>query len=200
MTWGRGDWMQTFTGRQFWPLDPKAEDIAVEDIAHGLSLLCRYNGHISRFYSVAEHCVLMSQWVEFQSHSRLAALEALLHDGSEAYLGDMIRPLKINMPEYRAAEAAVELEIARKFGFPTVWQQTRRGLFGIGRRETEVYVMPGIVKQADNRILFTERAALMGEPPAMWAFDDLEPLPVTITGWSPPVAEAEWLSRLEYLS
>jgi hypothetical protein len=85
----RGDWMQTFTGRAFYPLDPRPEDIDPVDIAHALSLICRYGGHSSRFYSVAEHCVLMSHAVAPEH-----ALWALLHDATEAYLGDMIRPLK----------------------------------------------------------------------------------------------------------
>lgn len=57
----RGDWMQTYTGRRFYPLDPRPDEIDPEDIAHALSLLCRYGGHVDRFYSVAEHCVLMSE-------------------------------------------------------------------------------------------------------------------------------------------
>lgn len=55
-----GDWMQTFTGRQFWPMDPRPEDLDILDIAHALSLLCRFGGHCQRFYSVAEHSVHVS--------------------------------------------------------------------------------------------------------------------------------------------
>lgn len=57
----RGDWMQTYTGRQFWPLDPLPEDVFIEDIAHALSMQCRYAGHVTRFYSVAEHSVLIAR-------------------------------------------------------------------------------------------------------------------------------------------
>ena len=59
-SWARGSWMQTFTGRQFFPLDPHPNDVDPVDIAHALSLICRYGGHTRRFYSVAEHCVLLS--------------------------------------------------------------------------------------------------------------------------------------------
>lgn len=67
--WSRGDWMQTYTGRRFYPLDPRSDEIDPADIAHALSLLCRYGGHVDRFYSVAEHCVLMSEWVSLGWHA-----------------------------------------------------------------------------------------------------------------------------------
>jgi hypothetical protein len=75
----RGDWMQTFTGRRFWPLDPRGEDVLIEDIAHALSLLTRYGGHCTRFYSVAEHSVLLARAATPEN-----ALWLLLHDASEA--------------------------------------------------------------------------------------------------------------------
>lgn len=72
-----GDWMQTYTGRAFWPMDPRPEEVDAEDIAAALSMLCRYGGHVRRFYSVAEHCLLMSEAVAPQH-----ALWALLHDAT----------------------------------------------------------------------------------------------------------------------
>ena len=173
--WGRGAWMQTFTGRQFYPMDPHPNDVDPEDIAHALSLLCRYNGHVERFYSVAEHCVLMSRAVAPEH-----ALWALLHDATEAYIGDMIRPLKVHMPDYRAAEDGVMRAIAARFG--------------IG------YDTPPEVKAADNRILLTERNALMRPSGHRWAQDNLNPLPVTIQGWSPQQAEIEYTLRLTELT
>src|SRR5690349_19702773 len=112
-TWERGSWMQTFTGRRFYPLDPKVEDIDPTDIAHALSLICRYGGHVTRFYSVAEHCVLLSHAVSPEN-----ALWALLHDATEAYVGDMVRPLKQHMPAYRDVEDRLMLVIADRFGLP----------------------------------------------------------------------------------
>jgi len=96
-----GDWIQTFGGRAFWPLDPRPEDVAIGDIAHALAHLCRYGGHTRRFYSVAEHSVLMARAV-----SPKHRLWALLHDASEAYLVDLPRPIKRAIPQYRTAEAA----------------------------------------------------------------------------------------------
>ncbi len=102
-----GNWIQTYSGRQFWPLEPRAEDVAVEDIAHALSLLCRYGGHSSRFYSVAEHCVLVSH---------KCGLHGLLHDAAEAYLLDIPRPVKALMPEYKWAEERVIVAIYEALG------------------------------------------------------------------------------------
>lgn len=176
--WHRGDWMQTFTGRQFYPMDPKADDIDPRDIAHALSMLCRYNGHVDRFYSVAEHCVLMSSAMPTPD----LALWALLHDATEAYVGDMIRPLKVSMPAYREAEDRVMAAIVERFDLPSV-------------------TMPPAVKDADSRILLSERDALMGsKAPARWGQDGMEPLPVKVEGWSPLVAESRYLKRLEELT
>jgi uncharacterized protein len=84
-----GDWIQTYTGKQFWPLSPLPEDIVIEDIAHALSMQCRFGGHVRTFYSVAQHSVHVSLLVEPQY-----ALWGLLHDAAEAYLVDLPRPIK----------------------------------------------------------------------------------------------------------
>lgn len=142
MTQRHGDWIQTFTGKQFYPADPRPEDVDIRDIAHSLSHICRFNGHCSRHYSVAEHSILVALHVAWDdAHSETRAqdtLAALLHDASEAYLCDIPRPLK-RMPEmapYRAMEANVERVIAERFGLP--------------------YPMPAIVKRHDERALATE--------------------------------------------
>ncbi|GAA4439532.1 hypothetical protein [Phytohabitans houttuyneae] len=169
-----GDWMQTYTGRAFYPLDPHVEDIDPVDIAHALSLLCRYGGHVKLAYSVAEHCVLLSHAVAPGN-----ALWALLHDATEAYLGDMIRPLKSAMPEYRQVEDRLAAVIVDRFG-----------LFR---------VCPDEVKLADTRILLDERAALMAPPPQPWAVEHLQPLGVEIRCWTPDEAENRYLDRLHEL-
>lgn len=176
--WREGSWMHTFTGKRFYPLDPRVEDIDIRDIAHSLSLQCRYNGHVQRFYSVAEHCVLMADWV-YDQDSAQNALWALLHDATEAYVGDMIRPLKKYMPDFIATEDRVMAVIAEKFGLYT----------------TE---MPDIVKEADNRILLTERDALMVPTAFAWEQDGLDPLPVTVNVWSSDEAEAQYIAAFSY--
>lgn len=95
----RGDWMQTFTGRAYWPCDPLPSDVYIGDIAHALARLCRFNGHvIVPHYSVAEHSVRCSRIVE----SNLA-LAALLHDAAEAYVADV--------PNARAVGRAFGVEL-----------------------------------------------------------------------------------------
>lgn len=171
-----GDWLQTFTGRAFWPLDPRSEDVDPVDIAHALSLLCRYGGHVQAFYSVAEHCVLMSEAVASEN-----ALWALLHDATEAYVGDLIRPLKHAMPAYRTAEDRLMTVICDRFG--------------IG------YDCPAEVKAADNRIMRDERDALMKAPPLPWSsIEDVPALGVPIGGWEPAYAERRYLDRLAELT
>lgn len=172
----RGDWMQTYTGRAFYPLAPAVDDIDPVDIAHALALLCRYGGHVRRFYSVAEHCVLMSRAVAPEH-----ALWALLHDAGEAYLGDLIRPLKHAMPEYRTVEDQLMTVICDRFGID--------------------HECPAEVKLADNQILRDERGALMAAPPMPWlSIEQVPALGVSVQGWPPPIAERRYLTRLRELT
>ena len=169
-----GDWMQTATGRQFWPLDPRPSEICIEDIAHSLSMMCRYGGHCLRFYSVAEHSVLMSRAV-----SRENALWALLHDASEAYVVDVPRPLKANLPNYKNLESHVMGAVCIRFGIS--------------------HVMPAEVKSADNQILLDESTQNMGPSPAPWGIDG-EPLGVVLQFWSPEQAKAEFVKEFAALT
>ena len=174
--WQRGDWMQTYTGARFYTLDPRPEEINPDDIAHALSLLCRYGGHVDRFYSVAEHCVLMSEAVPPEH-----ALYALLHDATEAYVCDVPRPLKRQLAGYREIEDRVWWAIVCHFGLANV-------------------DIPAVVKEADNRILLTERDALMPNTLYSWSVDGMEPLPVRVEGWTPQYAETRYRLRLRDLT
>lgn len=168
-----GGWIQTYTGRAFYPMDARPEDIDPADIAHALSMLCRYGGHTRKFYSVAEHCVLMSRAVAPEH-----ALWALLHDATEAYLIDLPSPIKRTLPDYAEAEGKLMLAIAERFGLDPV--------------------EPHEVKQADRSILADECLELMHHvPESLWF---VETLRVQIIGWTPPVAEAIYLARLEELT
>lgn len=173
-----GQWMQTISGKQFWPLDPRPEDFDIEDIAHALSNVCRFGGHTKFFYTVAEHCVHVSKVCDPEH-----ALEGLLHDATEAYIGDMVRPLKRSLPEYKVIENRIAEALARRFGLTYPW--------------------PHSVKKADEGVLMAEQRALLAPPPEPWTFEDhAPPLPsdVRIGGWSPDKARAGFICRFIELS
>ena len=108
----------TYTGKIFNPLDPKIEDIDIEDIAHSLSMQCRFNGHIEQFYSIAQHSVLVSYVCE--EINSLDALSGLLHDASEAYICDIPSPIKKTQQfaQYREVEDKLQSLIYNKFSCP----------------------------------------------------------------------------------
>ncbi|MBZ9888150.1 hypothetical protein LB559_09380 [Mesorhizobium sp. BR1-1-3] len=163
----KGDWMQTFSGFQFWPLDPRAEEIHIVDIAHALSMQCRYAGHCRKFYSVAEHSVHLARLV-----SPVNAMWALLHDASEAYLVDVPRPVKPFLTGYKAAEAKVMAAVCERFGLPPE--------------------MPVEVHKADGAIIGDERAN-MAPCVAPW-YSTGGPLGIRLQYWTPAEAEAEFLA------
>lgn len=106
-------YIETYGGHFFPLLSPTTEDVCIEDIAYALSNLCRFTGHSSRFYSVAEHswhCANM-----LQDQSKTVQLSALLHDASEAYCGDVSSPLKQLLPEYKKIEHNIASVIYKKY-------------------------------------------------------------------------------------
>lgn len=168
-----GDWMQTYTGLRFWPLDPRVEDISLNDIAHSLSMQCRYGGHSLRFYSVAEHSVLVAQACSIEN-----ALWGLLHDASEAYLVDVPRPLKRSLPGYKEAEDRVMRCVAEKFNLS--------------------WPMPDEVKMIDERILGNERRAVMREGPS-WHLP-YEPLKgIEFFFWRPEKVKERFLELFDVI-
>lgn len=169
-----GDFMQVASGRKFWPLDPRSEEVFIEDIAHSLSLQCRYAGHCERFYSVAEHSVHLARHLRWQGVE--VALWALLHDASEAYLVDIPRPVKGHLVGYKDAEAKVMAAVCQRFGLDPV--------------------MPPQVHEADNRIIGDE---LVNMVPMAWHERYSDPLGVQIRCWYPAQAEEEFLATFEAL-
>ena len=184
------NWIQTYTGKAFYPLAPRIEDLDIVDIAHSLAMQCRYVGHVNRFYSVAEHSVRVSRKVEAIAESinwteecRIEVMKwALVHDASEAYLGDMSYPLKMEpeMKVYRLAEAHLMRFIAAWLGLDSA--------------------EPALVSDVDHDILGTEARQLKapvrkdwlgGRMPAEW--------PSCTLGWSPEVAERNFLQRFHRL-
>lgn len=174
-----GDWIQTFSARQFWPCDPRPEEIHIEDIAHSLALQCRFAGHCESFYSVAEHSVRVSRLLRPE-----IALWGLLHDASEAYMTDLARPLKRGSPLgpiYREMESRL------------MWAVCER--FGLSVEE------PPEVMEADNVLLMTEKRDLMrahGKLPK-WP-EAARPLSCTIEPMDWRDAEVEFLKKFYELT
>lgn len=136
-------WIQTRSGTRFDLLDPRPEMIDISDIGHALSHLCRFTGHVSRFMSVAEHSVMVSNLVPAQD-----ALAGLLHDATEAYVGDVARPLKQLLPDYKVIEDRIWLVIAERFSLDPQ--------------------LPASVKEADNISLMWERRDLLAGSADAW--------------------------------
>ena len=111
-----GVYMKTFTGLKVDPVQPKPEDITLRDIAHALSLICRANGQSKWFYSVGQHCINAYKEAEERGDSDRVILGCLLHDGAEAYLCDLIRPVKVFMPEYSVIEERFLNCVYTRFG------------------------------------------------------------------------------------
>ncbi len=169
------DWMQLYSGAPFWPLEPDVERIEIEDIAHALSMQCRFAGHVQRFYSTAEHSVHVSYAVPTED-----ALWGLLHDATEAYLVDLPRPVKRFLCEYGPAEDRLHQAIARRFGLPAI--------------------IPESVHRVDTAILINERDALLKPSHIPWGWD-VEPLAgIEIIGWPPQEAKARFLQRFKELT
>lgn len=100
----------TRSGRQVSLLDPQYSQIDIGDISHGLAYQCRFNGQTSRFYSIAQHSLMVASILP--DHLKLAGL---LHDAAEAYVGDVVQPLKVLLPEYQAIENRFTQEIGLRF-------------------------------------------------------------------------------------
>jgi len=162
----KGDWMQTYTGVEFYPVDPRPEDIALADVAGALSKICRYGGHSIRFYSVAEHSVLMARAAP-PEHK----LTALLHDASEAYLADIPRPVKPFLNNYKELEDRLMRVIAARFGID--------------------WPLPAEVKRLDNAILHDEAIQAMTRAPRPWGLIE-PPLNIKINFWSPTEASYQF--------
>ena len=137
--------IRTYTGKNFNLKDPDPNQVDIEDIAHALSNLCRFTGHTKFFYSVAQHSLLVSKMLLRDGYSHEVALYGLLHDATEAYIGDIASPLKNLIPVYKKIERRIEKTIAKKFNLN--WRVAR-----------------AIIKEYDLMALNTERRDLMGNP------------------------------------
>jgi hypothetical protein len=172
-----GPYLQTVSGRWVNPFDPDPAQLDAGDIARALANQCRFGGHCRVFYSVAQHSVIVSRLVEERGGDAEDAFAALMHDATEAYLGDMPHPLKHRSPlgaAFREAERDLERAIRERFAIkPDV---------------------PGI-KPADRALLATERRAFSSE---LWHWPELEgvePLDLALEAWPPDDAARAFAER-----
>jgi len=182
-------WIQTYTGRQYFPTNPHPDMICVEDIAHALANICRYTGHCRRFYSVAQH----SCWVSDNVHQVTPFNEdprspkelkrwGLMHDAAEAYLSDVSGPIKGLLAGYKELEVLNLTVIA--------------GVFGLEMP------IPESVKRYDMIALATERRDIMLATDHEWKFlteQRVEAINTPIVPWTPERAEDEFMVRFRRL-
>lgn len=185
MTATARQWIQSYTGKSFTPLSPRAQDVSIIDIAHALSLKCRYTGHSRDFYSVAEHSVRASCVV----HPAFA-LAALLHDAAEAYLPDVASPIK----------ASVFVVVGGKVAsFAEAESEVLRTIFeGLGIPQEYPAVHSPEVKRADLVMLSTEARDLMAPPSASWNLTQ-PPCIEEIIPWTSEASEVAFLKRFQCL-
>lgn len=165
-------WIETFTGKKFHFLNPTDDQIDIRDIAHSLAFTCRYTGHSRRFYSVAEHSILVSYLAS-------DPLAGLLHDASEAYITDIASPIKPHINNYKELEDMIMERIAKKFGF--------------------AYPLDPDIKDCDSTQLKTEAKYLLKSGGIPWAhlYPTKRPHGITPNCWSPEEAEQKFLQRFE---
>ena len=176
-----GPYLQTVSGRRVNPFDPDPEQLDIEDIARALANLCRFGGHSRVFYSVAQHSVIVSELVEQRGGDAEDVFAALMHDASEASLGDMPHPIKHRSPlgaAFKAAEGHLEEVIRERFA-----------------------IKPDVpeIKRADRALLATERRVFSGESWHWPELDGVEPLELELSAWAPEEAARAFRERFAEL-
>ena len=178
---GPGPYLQTVSGRWVNPFDPDPSQLDAGDIARALANQCRFGGHSRVFYSVAQHSVIVAELVEQRGGDVEDVFAALMHDATEAYLGDMPHPLKHRSPlgaAFKEAEDHLEQAIRERF-----------------RIKTDV---PEI-KRVDRALLATERRAFSAEDWHWPELEGVEPLDLELTAWSPDEAARAFAERYAVL-
>lgn len=172
-------YMQTRYGRKVDFLDPDPKTIEIADIGHALARVCRFGGHVPRHYSVAQHSVYVSQLV--RPDLRLAAL---LHDATEAYVGDMVAPLKELLPEFKKVERAMAAAIGARFG-------------------VRIHPLDPDVKRADLAMLVWEAKALLDvDAVEVWGIPapTYTRTPAPIVPWPADLAEKRFVELYHNLA
>ncbi len=174
--------MTTSRGNKFFPLEPARTVFDIKDVAHALSNLCRFGGHVKKFYSVAQHSILVADIVKAQGGDADAELWALMHDSTEAYMVDMPTPIKAVIKGYSDMEHRLMSYLINGFALPN---------------HKDMGQLPDVVKFADAVALVTEARQLMHGGLKDWdlKFKTLKPHATTIYPVSPARAEKAFLAR-----
>jgi 5'-deoxynucleotidase YfbR-like HD superfamily hydrolase len=161
--------ISTRSGRRLYLHNPSPSQIVIDDIAHGLAHQCRFNGQTNEFYSVAQHSVIVASILPPE-----LKLAGLLHDAAEAYLGDIVQPLKALLPEFEQIESRFAAVIGERFKVDLTHHH--------------------LVKKADLIALATERRDLMPMEIVEWeSLIGVSPLRRAIKPLNPHQAKAEFI-------
>jgi uncharacterized protein len=177
-----GPYLQTVSGRWVNPFDPDPDQLDAGDIARALANQCRFGGHSRVFYSVAQHSVIVSELVEQRGGDAEDVFAALMHDASEAYLGDMPHPIKHRSSlgaAFKAAEDHLEAALRERFGIKAHVPE---------------------IKRADRALLATERRAFSGEGWHWPELEGVEPLELELTAVAPDEAAQAFAQRYAELA
>ena len=179
MSTDRGPWIATLSGARFYLDELNIEEIPLQDIAHALAMNCRYNGHIERHYSVAEHSVLVASVLAQQGHNHATVRAGLLHDVSEAFVPDIPRPFKKYITGFADFEEALLREASIAFDFP--------------------YPLPPAVEYIDRNIVANEAHSLFPNPPD-WVdnYEYIQELEPEHFGLPADIARDMWLMIFNY--
>lgn len=167
-------WIETYTGVRFSLSSPSPDDVSIEDIAHSLAYQCRYNGHIREFYSVAEHSCHIHDLLIREGHRDQVAFAGLMHDSTEAYVGDLPAPLKSILPSYKVVEYSVWDAITVAFGLQLS--------------------LPQRVKELDRLMVLAERNHLKFGSDHDWGIVGEAP-DIDIQCWGPQEAKNQFAIR-----
>lgn len=161
--------------------DPKPDQFTLGDIAGALSKICRFGGQIDQFYSVAEHSVLCAQQGRNDNLSIATQLALLMHDATEAFAGDVVKPLKTMLPEYPEIERRIEAAISEKFGIDFECERS-------------------FVREIDQAMLIAERVRLFSRDDVEWTGESqVRVLSPQIFCWGPKIAEMRFDSAARTL-
>ena len=170
-------WIELITGGRFYYNDP-AWDIGA--IAHSLSMVCRFTGHCRKFYSVAEHSILVSRIMEDQGLGD--PMEGLLHDGVESVLADVARPAKNLLKDYKALDKALDGSLRKSFGLPETMSDGCARADAIALLIEARELMPNkgenFTGMSDEIVLAAKKATYM------------------IAGWTPENARERFMTRM----